>query len=658
MKLAWNAIVKNEEARIERCIKSLLPHIDYAVVVDTGSEDRTPEKISRLFAQARKPFELHYAPFENFSQARNVALQRARESELDWDYLLLVDADMELRVENPFWTSKLNGGLSYDMLQVGGNLNYWNRRLLNRKATGNYMGVTHEYLDVPTSGAITGADFVDHADGANRPDKCSRDIAMLEQAIANEVRPGLIERYHFYLAQSYFDTGEWSKAAEHYKIRVGLGGFDEERWYAQLRYANCCSALGDISGAVWALLQAYHMRPQRLETLHDLSRLFRERGVNHTSLLFSEAGLHLSQPNDSLFVNKQAAQGLKEEFAICAYYDVRKRSRGAKECDKLALTGSGQARSNQFWYLEPLAAAVPSFKSERVKFIPPDGYVACNPSVTSHGGQPLILVRTVNYTITPEGQYRILASDGASVSDHPIRTRNFLGSGISDWREINLPENFPEPKFQLVRGFEDSRLFRRGKEFWTLSTVRELTHEGWCEQVLAPLSLGQQHLHYGDNWQQILPPHRVHEKNWMPWVNGDELRFVYRLGTLVNSKGDVIFQSDPGFDVSHISGGSQVVKVDDRTDCWLALVHEAGTIPGRPNRYYQHRFVIFHADGRVDRISLPFFFHDRQIEFAAGMAYFIEDDEIVISYGVRDCEAWLATMQLDEVLSFVYGDTP
>jgi hypothetical protein len=30
----------------------------------------------------------------------------------------------------------------------------------------------------------------------------------------------------------------------------------------------------------------------------------------------------------------------------------------------------------------------------------------------------------------------------------------------------------------------------------------------------------------------------------------------------------------------------------------------------------------------------------------------------VISYGVRDCEAWLATMQLDEVLSFVYGDTP
>src|SRR4029077_7509138 len=113
MKIAWSAIVKNEEAVIERCVRSLLPHVDYAIVVDTGSEDRTPEKISRLFADARKPFELHYAPFENFSQARNVALQRARESTLDWDYLLLVDADMELRVDDPDWTKKLNGGPAY-----------------------------------------------------------------------------------------------------------------------------------------------------------------------------------------------------------------------------------------------------------------------------------------------------------------------------------------------------------------------------------------------------------------------------------------------------------------------------------------------------------------------------------------------------------------
>ena len=53
------------------------------------------------------------------------------------------------------------------------------------------------------------------------------------------------------------------------------------------------------------------------------------------------------------------------------------------------------------------------------------------------------------------------------------------------------------------------------------------------------------------------------------------------------------------------------------------------------------------------KISSPFFFHDRQIEFAAGLAYIREKRQLVASYGIRDCEAWLATMDLDEVLAFV-----
>ena len=53
--------------------------------------------------------------------------------------------------------------------------------------------------------------------------------------------------------------------------------------------------------------------------------------------------------------------------------------------------------------------------------------------------------------------------------------------------ELALPDDWPEPKFDLVRGFEDSRLFEWHGQLWTLSTVRELTPEGWCEQVLAPI---------------------------------------------------------------------------------------------------------------------------------------------------------------------------
>jgi hypothetical protein len=38
----------------------------------------------------------------------------------------------------------------------------------------------------------------------------------------------------------------------------------------------------------------------------------------------------------------------------------------------------------------------------------------------------------------------------------------------------------------------------------------------------------------------------------------------------------------------------------------------------------------------------------------AGLAYFPKLKQLMISYGVRDCEAWTATMDPDEVLNFIY----
>ena len=56
-------------------------------------------------------------------------------------------------------------------------------------------------------------------------------------------------------------------------------------------------------------------------------------------------------------------------------------------------------------------------------------------------------------------------------------------------------------------------------------------------------------------------------------------------------------------------------------------------------------------DGRVLQVSEPFYFHDKQIEFCAGLARF--GDKLMVSYGVRDEEAWTATMDLDEVEEFL-----
>jgi glycosyltransferase involved in cell wall biosynthesis len=660
--LLWNAILRNEAARIERCVKSLLPHVDGAVIVDTGSTDGTPEIIRDLFGKSGKPLEIHHAEFKNFSQARNEALARARASRLPFDYLLLSDADMELVVEDPNWKRQLNGGPAYDVRQEAGTLSYWNRRLLHRSAQGIYLCTTHEFLDVPAAGNLDGIWFQDYADGSNRPGKFEKDIALLEEGLKTETSPGLVQRMEFYLAQSLFDKGDWAKAAEHYKKRVELDGWDEERWNAQLHYAHCLGNLGDNPRFVWEMLQAYAMRPSRAETLYDLAKWFRERGQNHVSLLFSETGLGIPASADHLFVNRYVYDiGHREEFAICAFYDPTRRERGARISDELALERKGtwqsreQARSNLYWYLKPLAELVPSFKPMRLGFPEHRGYVPCNPSVINHNGQPLILVRTVNYVITEEGRYAIRSADGTACgADYPIDTRNYLlsldGNGnATRVSELTCPSNLPAPRFELVRGFEDSRLFEWNRELWTLSTVRELTPQGLCEQVLAPLVPAGQDAGYADTWSRILSPTHQHEKNWMPWVRDGELCFVYRLGTLVNPQGDIIAQHETAVDCGHISGGSQVVEI--AKDVNLCIVHEARTKPGVNLRFYWHRFACLAADGRLVALSRPFFFHDRQIEFAAGLAVF--GDELMVSYGIRDREAWIGRMAVKDVLRLV-----
>ena len=288
--------------------------------------------------------------------------------------------------------------------------------------------------------------------------------------------------------------------------------------------------------------------------------------------------------------------GCAEELSICAFYDESRRDRGAEICDKLALSriptwhSREQARSNLFWYLKPLVQHVPSFRPTRIPLEIPEGYVATNPSVTNYQGQPVAIVRTVNYTITPEGHYAVRGDDGSYSRDHPIRTVNHLVTlsrelEIESSCELALPDDWPEPKFDLVRGFEDSRLFEYHGFLWTLSTVRETTPEGWCEQVLSKITPDGY-----EKWVRIQLPRRLHEKNWMPWIDFNDMNFVYRLGTVLNNEGGEICSHDTGLSTDHISGGSQVIGAEGY---WIALVHEARTIPGRTNQILPAPFCEF-----------------------------------------------------------------
>jgi glycosyltransferase involved in cell wall biosynthesis len=671
-RLCLNMIVKNEAARITRALDSVTPFIDSYVIVDTGSTDGTEEVIKNYFLDHKIAGFIGKSAFNDWSQARNAALRAARmkQTKFGWDWALLMDADMELvMLSQPDFVAGLDraaaaGVLSVDIEQRAGQLHYQNRRLISKDATGWYRGVTHEYLDVAGGASVANdvAYFKDHADGANRPEKFKRDIALLEKGLADEPNN---ERYMFYLAQSYRDGGELDKAMEMYKKRVDAGGWAEEQWNAQVNYAHCFKEKGDEPQFVINMLKAYNMRPSRAEAMYDLAHYFREKdGNQNIAALFAEVGLTIPRTNDGLFVSDYAYNGgIANEFAITGFYNEAKKAKAFKVCSDLSLKPTeypwvqSTARHNLYYYMPLLPDLAPSFKSEKIDFTPPDGWRALNPSVTNYGAENKLAcaVRTVNYRIDEHGAYWV---GDQPLGDTPIKTRTFmLDLGKDPFtaavtpQEIILPSDLPMA-WPLVQGFEDVRLFTISDEFWGSATCRQLHWDGNCEQVMFRIN---EHMDV-DNVIRMLREPRNTQKNWAPIVGytgtPSAQKFMFRPGHVVDVTGaDVIVPTLP-IATDTISGGSQVVPFGPG---YISLVHTAHVKPGSTKRYYYHRWTLYDKDMRLIMMSLPFAIHDKQIEFVAGLAWHPNlTQTMVFSYGVDDCEARIATISENDIMRMLW----
>jgi hypothetical protein len=418
--------------------------------------------------------------------------------------------------------------------------------------------------------------------------------------------------------------------------------------------------MGKDADFIRELLVAYNMRPSRAETLYDLANYYRLRGDNAASLVFSEAGLQIPKSTDALFVNDYVYEvGLAEEYSICAFYQESKRKNGFIVANHLAMkpgpyAGARQlARTNLFWYLPKITEFCPSFKSRKIDFEPPPEWTALNPSVTRVDSRMWCVVRTVNYKIDEWGRYLIRGTDGTANATNPINTRNYLleftdklDTKLGIVNEIHAPADLP-CEFPLVIGFEDMRVFGWKGDLWTSSTMRQVHPDGNCEQVLGRLGSHSPHGYEVMDVKRMLRLPRQTQKNWAPISTGDTLRFLYRPGHVVDIHGnDLVVHPTTGLDTGQISGGSQLIPFENG---WLSIHHEAQYIPGRQIRHYFHRFMYHDADFRLTRVSLPFVFEDRQIEFCAGMCWHPDDDQLVISYGVRDSEARIATVSHREI---------
>jgi glycosyltransferase involved in cell wall biosynthesis len=83
-------IVKNEINNLPRCLTSVKPYVDEIIVVDTGSDDGTPEMAAKFGAKVS-----YFEWCNDFAAARNYAISQA-----SGDWILMLDADEKLVVNS------------------------------------------------------------------------------------------------------------------------------------------------------------------------------------------------------------------------------------------------------------------------------------------------------------------------------------------------------------------------------------------------------------------------------------------------------------------------------------------------------------------------------------------------------------------------------
>jgi glycosyltransferase involved in cell wall biosynthesis len=339
-RLCLNMIVKNEMANLERCLSSVAPYISCWVIGDTGSTDGTQDYIRSFFAERGIPGELHEFPFVDFAQARNEALHRARGSCLNYDYLLLTDADMELTVQDQNFAADLKAAV-YQVLQKSG-VSYWNTRLIHRGAVASYKGVTHEFVHLVKGEArrLDGISYIDHATGSNRVEKYERDVRLLTNAIASERDGGMVARYTFYLANTIRDAGQNEAALAEYSKRAKMGHWQEEVYVSLYNVAKIREELDHpVEQVIGAYEEATRALGSRAEALHDAARFCRKGDLFERGYEFARRGLAITYPKDSLFVVDWIYDyGLLDELAINAYW-CGKYAQCIEACHRLLTEG-------------------------------------------------------------------------------------------------------------------------------------------------------------------------------------------------------------------------------------------------------------------------------------------------------------------------------
>ncbi len=290
-----NMIVKDEIPVIRRCLASVKHLIDYWVIVDTGSSDGTQSFIRDFLKEI--PGVLYERSWVNFGHNRNEALNLAKDK---GDYLLFIDADEFLVIENDFTFSELTADV-YFVLTRSDLESFYRQLFVATQIDWRWNGALHETLSssqIKNGMILQGITNVVTHEGHRSKDsnKYLKDSVLLEEMLADD---STNERILFYLAITYADAQNYELALKTFEKRAAMGGDPEQKFYSLLSIALLQEAMHlDSELFMRSYDQAFQFRPTRAEPLYYMARYYMSIQAYLLGYLLSQHALTIPRPCD------------------------------------------------------------------------------------------------------------------------------------------------------------------------------------------------------------------------------------------------------------------------------------------------------------------------------------------------------------------------
>jgi tetratricopeptide (TPR) repeat protein len=631
-------IVKNESRTIQRLLDSVLTIIDTYCICDTGSTDNTMDILRAYFKDKGMTGILLSEPFQNFSYNRNVSLQACKGLS---DYILLLDADMILDIKQ-FDKSILKQYDCFYLLQGSDSFYYRNLRIVKNNGSYKYVGVTHEYIEIPKQNKSfcfnkTDIFIKDIGDGGAKQDKYPRDIRLLKNGILEE--PNNV-RYHFYLANSYYHTKDYNEAILMYKKRIQLGGWREEVWYSYYRIGICYKCMDRFADALSYWLEGYDYYPERLEGIYEIIKHYRLIGKQKIGLKFYNLAKEILDKNldrsQYLFLHADVyATKLYYEYTILASYN------NIHTINNELIQVFNHSTHNDFNYLLSNMKFYKQVLQNNIvyrfnhcmnRFLNDKQQLFTSSSSCMipkpHSNGYVMNIKYVNYHILPNGSYEYHGDNHIITIHQCIELDSQFNKIVETWME-GEPNGGKSVELDDVRLYYDKykeKLSYIGTD-WPNHKIRVVSGEYNVNQCTLNACELKQTFHPSSG-----------ENNWVFVDYNEDTHIVYdwyplRICKVVDNVLQVVATKPTPKMFSKVKGSTCgfIYKTDKVHEIWF-VNHMVS--PESPILHYYHIISVFDSNMKLIRYSAPFKFEGETIECC--LSIIVEDRRILMNYSTWD----------------------